>query len=431
VGQAGQEAIDAHRETRHRYEADVTYLTTELTGKQNSVARAAGHARLAYVLGFVIAVGPVSVDMYLPAFAQISQRFGSAVPQLTLASYFAGLSIGQLIQGLLADRFGRRASLAAGLGLYTLASLACAAAQTGFEFCTFRALAAFGAAASIVVPRAMVRDIADGKEAASLMSDVLLIMSVAPVVAPVLGGLLLHIAGWRVIFFAAALYGIVCLYLLGRYIPETLAPDRRSSLAFGKAAHSYGMALRDPRFLVYAAIGAFGMAALFAYLAGAPTVFMTQYRVSPSAFATLLAALGVLMIGFFRVNRWLVRRRGVSFALSVGIAGWLLSGLALSALAWTGTSAAWAIFAALVIFVFGYSFIPSNSQVGALSRHSEHAGTATSLMSTLQYGAGALASALTGALADGSARPMAAIILACACGAAVAAYLRTPVEAQA
>jgi DHA1 family bicyclomycin/chloramphenicol resistance-like MFS transporter len=396
-------------------------LATELTDKQNPAARAAGHARLAYVLGFVIAVGPVSVDMYLPAFAQISQRFGSAVPQLTLASYFAGLSIGQLIQGLLADRFGRRASLAAGLGLYTLASLACAAAQTGVEFCTFRALAAFGAAASIVVPRAMVRDIADGKEAAALMSDVLLIMSVAPVVAPVLGGLLLHIAGWRVIFLVAALYGVVCLYLLGRYIPETLAADRRSSLALVKAAHSYGMALRDPRFLVYAAIGALGMAALFAYLAAAPTVFMTQYRFSPSAFATLLAALGVLMIGFFRINRWLVRRRGVSFALSVGIAAWLLSGLTLSALAWSGTSAAWALFAALVIFVFGYSFIPSNSQVGALSRHAEHAATATSLMSTLQYGAGALASALTGAFADGTARPMTAIILGCAICAALAA----------
>jgi DHA1 family bicyclomycin/chloramphenicol resistance-like MFS transporter len=128
------------------------------------------------------------------------------------------------------------------------------------------------------------------------------------------------------------------------------------------------------------------------------------------------------MIGFFRVNRWLVRRRGVSFALSVGIAGWLLSGLVLSVLAWIETSAVWAIFAALVIFVFGYSFIPSNSQVGALSRHAEHAGAATSLMSTLQYGAGALASALTGALADGTARPMAAIILCCAICAALAGF---------
>lgn len=406
-------------------------MTTELTGKQNPIARAQGHVRLAYVLGCIIAVGPVSVDMYLPAFDQIGQRFGAAVPQLTLASYFAGLSVGQLIQGLLADRFGRRASLAAGLGLYTLASLACAAAQTSFAFCAFRALAAFGAAASIVVPRAMVRDVADGKEAGGLMSDVLLLMSVAPVVAPVLGSLLLHVAGWRVIFIAAALYGIVCLYLLERYLPETLEPARRTGLGVFKVIHSYGKALREPHFVVYSAIGAFGMAALFAYLAGAPAVFMTQDGISPSAFAVLLAVLGVLMIGFFRVNGWLVRRRGISFALSVGIGGWLLSGLALCALVWTRTSTAWAVFAALVIFVFGYSFIPSNAQVGALSRHAEHAATATSLMSTLQYGAGALASALTGTLANGTARPMAELILACALGAALAASLRIPARTRA
>jgi len=405
-------------------------MEIELTRKQSPVAGTAAHARLAGLLGFIIAVGPVSVDMYLPAFGQIGARFGSGVPQLTLASYFAGFAVGQLIQGLLADRFGRRAALAAGLGLFSLASLACAAAQTGFEFCAFRALAAFGAAASVVVPRAMVRDIADGPEAGSLMSDVLLVMSVAPVVAPVLGSLLLRIAGWRVIFIVAALYGVLCLFFVARYLPETLGAEHRSGLGLREAAESYGRALREPRFLVHSAIGALGMAALFAYLAGAPTVFMTQHGVSPSVFATLLAVLGVLMIGFFRANGWLVRRRGVSFALGIGIVGWLLGGLALSALAWTKASSAVAIFTALVVFVFGYSFIPSNAQVGALSRHAERAATATSLMSTLQYGAGALAGALIGAFADGTMRPMAAIILACACAAALVACIRLPADAH-
>jgi MFS transporter, DHA1 family, multidrug resistance protein len=378
-----------------------------------------GHARLVYVLGFLIAVGPVSVDMYLPAFGQIAARFGSTVPQLTLASYFAGFSLGQLIQGLLADRFGRRASLAAGLAVYTLASLACGASQTGFEFCASRALAAFGAAASIVVPRAVVRDIADGAVAAGLMSDVLLVMSVAPVLAPVFGGLLLRVADWRVIFLAAAAYGIAGLYIL-RLLPETLPPDRRSAPGLLQAMAPYGSLLRERGFLLHTTVGALGMAALFAYLAGAPTVFMTQLGLGPSTFAALLAMLGILMIGFFRVNGWLVRRKGVSAGLSVGIAVWLLSGVALCALAWTKTSSAAALFAALAVFLFGYSFIPSNAQVGALSRHAAHAGTATSLMSTLQYGAGALAGALIGAFADGTARPMATIILACASGAVLA-----------
>lgn len=402
----------------------------ELASRQSPAVRQPQQLRLACLLGFIIAVGPVSVDMYLPAFAQIGQRFGSAVPQLTLASYFAGFALGQLLQGLLADRFGRRAALAAGLGLYTLASLACAGAQTGLEFCAFRALAAFGAAASVVVPRAMVRDIADGREAGTLMSDVLLVMSVAPVVAPVLGSLLLRIAGWRVIFVVAALYGVACLYLLARHVPETLAADRRS-LGLREAARSYGKVLREPRFLLDATIGALGMAALFAYLAGAPTVFMTQHGVSPSTFAMLLAALGILMIGFFRFNSWLVRHRGVSFALTVGIVGWVLGGLILCALAWTRAASVAALFAALLVFVFGYSFIPSNAQVGALSAHAERAATATSLMSTLQYGAGALAGALIGALADGTARPMAAIILGCGIGAVLALCGRMPLHAQA
>jgi MFS transporter, DHA1 family, multidrug resistance protein len=393
-------------------------------GMNRSADNPSPPAHLAYLLGFIIAVGPVSVDMYLPAFAQIAQRFGEAIPQLTLASYFAGLSIGQLIQGLLSDRFGRRAALAAGLALYTVASLGCAAAQTGWEFCLFRALAAFGAAASIVVPRAVVRDVADGTHAAGLMSDVLQVMSVAPVIAPVLGSLLLRFAEWRLIFVVAAVYGVVSLYLLARYLPETLERERRRRLDVHTTLDSYRTVLREPGFIVHALIGAFGMAALFAYLGGAPTVFMGEDRISPSAFGLLLAILSLMMIGFFRVNGWLVRRRGVSFALNAGISFWLLAGAALCALAWMGVSSASAIFLALAVFSLGYSFIPSNAQVGALSRHAERAATATSLMSTLQYGAGALAGALIGVFADRTARPMAVIILVCALGAAGAARLR-------
>lgn len=379
---------------------------------------------LAYLLGFIIAVGPVSVDMYLPAFAQIGQRFGESVPQLTLASYFAGLSVGQLAQGLLSDRFGRRRVLAAGLGLYVVASLGCAAAHTASELCAFRALAAFGAAASIVVPRAIVRDLADGSRAAGLMSDVLLVMSVAPVIAPVAGSLVLRFADWRAIFIVAAFYGVTSLFLLARYVPETFEQNRRQKLSLRMVARSYQTVLRDPAFVVHTLIGAFAMAALFAYLAGAPTVFMSEDGVTPSAFGVLLAALGLMMVGFFKINSWLVRRRGAPLALDVGIGFWSLAGVALCGLAWTSASSVLAVFLALVVFSLGYSFIPSNAQVGALSRHAERAATATSLMSTLQYAAGAVAGALIGALADGTARPMAGVILACALGAAVAARLR-------
>jgi DHA1 family bicyclomycin/chloramphenicol resistance-like MFS transporter len=378
----------------------------------------------AYLLGFIIAVGPVSVDMYLPAFAQIAQHFGVAVPQLTLASYFAGFAVGQLAQGLLSDRFGRRGPLGGGLLLYTLASLGCAAAPDAAVFCVFRALAAFGAAASIVIPRAMVRDLADGTRAASLMSDVLLVMSVAPVLAPVLGSVILMFTSWRMIFVLAALYGVAGLFLLVRYLPETLEIGRRKRLGVASAMGLYLEVLGERSFLVHACIGAFGMAALFAYLAGAPGVLMGLDGLSTTAFGLVLAALGVAMIGFFRINGWLVRRMGAPFALQVGIGIWLLAGALLCGLAWTDQTGALEVFIALLVFSLGYSFIPSNSQVGALSHHAAHAATATSLMSTFQYGAGALAGALIGAYSDGTARPMATIILGCALGAAGAAKLR-------
>jgi DHA1 family bicyclomycin/chloramphenicol resistance-like MFS transporter len=379
---------------------------------------------LAYLLGFIIAVGPVSVDMYLPAFAQIAQRFGPAVPQLTLASYFAGFAVGQMAQGLLSDRFGRRGPLAAGLVLYCLASVGCALAPSAGSFCVFRGLAAFGAAASVVAPRAMVRDLADGTQAAGLMSDVMVVMSTAPVVAPVLGSLVLVFTNWRVIFVLAALYGVAGLYLVVCHLPETLEPGRRTRLGLVPALQLFRQVLREPGFLVHACIGSLGMAALFTYLAGAPLVFMGQGRVTSSTFGLVLAALGAAMIGFFRINGWLVRRRGAPFALDVGIGVWLLAGAMLCALAWTRHADPPAAFAALLVFSLGYSFIPSNAQVGALSHHAAHAATATSLMSTLQYCAGALAGALIGVLADGSARPMAGIIFVCALGAAALARWR-------
>ena len=378
----------------------------------------------AYLLGFIIAVGPVSVDMYLPAFAQIAERFGAGVPQLTLASYFAGFAVGQLAQGLLSDRFGRRGPLGAGLLLYSLASLGCAAAPDAAVFCVFRALAAFGAAASIVIPRAIVRDLADGTQAAGLMSDVLLVMSVAPVLAPVLGSLILMFTSWRMIFVVAALYGIAGLLLLVRYLPETLEIGRRKKLGLRSAMSLYLEVLREPSFLVHACIGAFGMAALFAYLAGAPGVFMEQDGLSSTAFGSILAALGVAMIGFFRINSGLVRRRGAPFALNVGIGVWLLAGTVLCGLSWARQTGPLEVFTVLLVFSLGYSSIPSNSQVGALTHHAAHAATATSLMSTLQYCAGALAGALIGVFSNGTARPMATIILVCALGAAAAATLR-------
>jgi MFS transporter, DHA1 family, multidrug resistance protein len=377
-----------------------------------------------FVLGFIIAIGPVSVDMYLPAFSLIAKEFGAAAPQLTLAAYFFGFAAGQMAQGLLADRFGRRLPLTAGLALYTVSSLLCAGATSVPAFCLFRFFAAFGAAAAIVVPRAMVRDIADGSQAAVLMSGVMQVMSVAPVIAPAAGSLVLLSAGWRGIFIVAAAYGIAGLVLLRLYLPETLPPERRLAIGVLPTLRLFRSTLRERGFLGNALIGTFGMGALFAYLAGAPTAFMALYGLAQWQFGLVLALLGVATIGFFRLNRFLVVRHGTHQVITLGIIIWLAASLCLVLLALRPSSGAVLFFLALLIFGLGYSFIPSNAQIGALSHHMGHAATATALMSTLQYCAGGLAGALVGRLADGTARPMACIMLVCALGAAAAAWMR-------
>jgi DHA1 family bicyclomycin/chloramphenicol resistance-like MFS transporter len=390
------------------------------------LSRPAERTHLPLLLGFIIAVGPVSVDMYLPAFGDIARQFGTAVPQLTLAAYFAGFAVGQMAQGILADRFGRRLPLAAGLVLYTIASVGCAAAQSAGMLCLFRALAAFGAAASIVVPRAMVRDLADGAQAAELMSGVMQVMSAAPVIAPLAGSLVLLAASWRWIFVLAALYGVAGILLLFRYLPETLPPSRRTAARPLALLRLYGTILREGGFLSNALVGTYGMAALFAYLAGAPAVFTGAYSWRQWQFGFLLALLGAATILFFRLNGWLVRRLGASRVISVGIMVWFAAALILVGLASAPPATAIPFALALLVFGLGYSFMPSNAQVGALSRHQDHAATATALMSTLQYVAGAIAGWLAGLLADGTARPMAFIMLICALGAATAACLRPP-----
>ncbi|HTR10547.1 MAG TPA: multidrug effflux MFS transporter [Paraburkholderia sp.] len=379
---------------------------------------------LKYLLGFIIAIGPVSVDMYLPAAAVIERELGKSSPQLALAAYFAGFAAGQLTQGLVSDRLGRRAPLAFGLSLYIVASICCALAQSSVSLCVFRAIAAFGAAASVVVPRAMVRDVCDGREAAELMSDIMQVMSVAPVVAPLLGSSVLLVAGWRAIFLVAALYGVVSLILMIWFMQETLPRAKRLSIGFTPTLRLFGEILRERRFLSNALIGTFGMGALFAFLAGSPIVFLNQYAYTPLAYGLTLATFGVATIGFFRLNSALVSRLGAPRMIEAGVLVWLVaSGYLAISMRSAPASSAW-VLGVLMVFLLSYTCIPSNTQVEALSNHSSHAASATALMSTMQYSGGAIAGALVGELADGTGKSMAWVLFGCALGAVAAMCFR-------
>ena len=379
---------------------------------------------LPLLLGFLIAIGPVSVDMYLPAFPTIARQFhDTAAPQLTLAAYFVGLGIGQLFQGPFSDRIGRRLPILAGLAIYTLASLGCALAWNTASLSAFRFLAACGGSAAIVIPRAMVRDVADGPAAALLFSRLTLVMGVAPIIAPILGSAVVLFASWRLIFVIVALYGVVAIALVARHLPDTLPLERRSLIDFRSVLLRYGEIALDRSFLSHAMVGTFAVSAMFTYIGGSPSIFIGHYRWSPTGYAALFATNAAAYIGFSQINPRLVMRFGIRPIITVAVCTLLLSAIALMGFALSPLGA-FAIMAGLFACEFGFGLILPNTMVGALSRHQAHAGSASALMGTIQYAGGAIAGTLVGVYADGSARPMALIMLVCATLAAVAAALR-------
>lgn len=384
----------------------------------------AASSRLPLLLGFLIAIGPVSIDMYLPAFPTIArQMHDPAAPGLTLAAYFAGLAVGQMTQGPFSDRAGRRLPIMLGLSLYTFASIGCALAWSTASLSVFRMIAAFGGSASVVIPRAMVRDLADGPAAALLFSRLMLVMGVAPIVAPIIGSGVIAAGSWRWIFVLAAIYGVTAIALVWFRLPDTLPISRRSVLGFRSILIRYGQIAVERSFHANALAGTFTMSVLFAYLAGTPGVFIGEFHWSPLAYSLLFAANAAVYIGFNQWNPHLAARIGLDRVISAAAAA-LVAGTALLAAGAAAGSGPVVIALALLVCQGSYGLTLPSTMIGALSRHQAHAGSASALMGTWQYVGGAVTGTLVGALADGTARPMAYAMFGCALLAAGCAALR-------
>lgn len=227
---------------------------------------------LPLILGLLAAFAPLAIDMYLPALPEMAMALGSdsGGAQLTIASYFVGMGLGQLIYGPLTDRFGRRPPLFVGVGLFLLASLACALAQTLPQMVALRFVQALGGCAGMVVARAVVRDVAHLRDPVRLMGRLMLIMGVAPILAPFMGGLLSAWQGWRAIFIFLALFAAAALLLVALLLPETHAPERRLRQRPRAILAAYAALLADGRFLRPALAAGCAIAGMFAYIAGSP-----------------------------------------------------------------------------------------------------------------------------------------------------------------
>ncbi len=374
---------------------------------------------LMLALGSLTAFGPLSIDMYLPSLPTLQRELATSASavQLTLAAFMAGLCLGQLAYGPLSDRFGRRLPLAVGIVLYILASAACAFAPSVQWLIALRFLQALGGAAGPVIARAVVRDLYSGREVARVLSLLMLVMGAAPILAPMLGGWVLELAGWRAIFGVLALLGVACLVFATRALPRT------EGLGQPPPPGMLGMNVRallgDRRFLAYTLVGGFAQAAMFAYISGSPFVLMGLHHVSPGAFAWIFGLNAAGLIAASQVNRRLLARytpARIALAATLFCTG---VGAVLVALALTGAGRVATVVPALFLFLTGTGFVSPNVAALAMEEHGKRAGIASALLGSAQFAVAAGASSLVGLLNDGSMLPMAALMAACAGTASV------------
>jgi len=371
--------------------------------------------RLALLLGALSAFGSLSIDMYLPSFRAISLDLEAthAQVQLTLAVFFGGLGLGQALYGPVSDRYGRTRPLCFGLSLYVLASAACALAGSIEGLVAWRFVQSIGGCAGIVIARAVVRDRFDERESARVFSLLLLVMGLPPVLAPLAGGQILVLFGWRAVFWTLAAYGLACLAAVLFVLRESLPHERRARGGLGEALGVYARLLRDRGFMRYNLSNALAISGMFAYIFGSPFVFMQIYGVRPERYGWLFGGNALGLITASQLNGVLLRRFAGSGILSRALVVTAAAGVCLLAAAWSGTGGLAGILLPLFVYVSSLGFVLPNAIAAALASQGRNAGSASALLGAVQFGAGAVVGTLLGALGDGAAVPMAGLIAAC------------------
>ncbi|MFZ5937846.1 Bcr/CflA family drug resistance efflux transporter [Pseudomonas putida] len=370
--------------------------------------------RMVLILGALSAFGPLAIDFYLPAFPAMAQAFATDEKhvQATLAAYFLGLSIGQLAYGPVADRFGRRKPLLFGVALFTLASLACAYAPNLDTLIVARFVQALGGCAGMVLSRAIVSDKCDPVASAKVFSQLMLVMGLAPILAPMLGGVLVNVAGWQSIFLALSLFSAASLLAVSLGLPESL-PANMPRQPLSGALRQYLRLLADRVFIGHALTGGIAIAGMFAYIAGSPFVFIKLYGVPAEHYGWLFGTNAAGFILVAQVNARLLSKRGPAFLLVRAVWLYLAAGLVLLGVAVLRPTQLWPLLVPLFVCIASLGCIIPNASACAMSGQGARAGSASALMGCVQFSVAAGAASLVGVLHDGSAVPMALVISLC------------------
>jgi len=370
-------------------------------------------ARLTLILGSLTAFTPLAVDMYLPALPGLAREF--AAPdgriELTLAAFFLGLALGQFFTGPLSDRFGRLKPLFISSLIFVLASAACAFASNAEMLIALRFIQALGCCGGLVIGRAMVRDLYPPQEMARVFSLLMLVLGVAPILAPLLGGYMLIWFGWPSIFGFLSAVGVIVLAAAVMLLPESHHGPYRPLSLLG-TLKDYAGFFRDRRFMGYTLASALPSGGMFAYIAGSPYVFIELHGLAPEQYAWVFGSGAFGLIGLSQVNSVLLRRFTAAEVLSFAGGFAALAGIVLFVFAWMGLGLVFLI-PALIICIAPMGMVMPNAGATAMAAvAAPRAGTAAALMGIIQFGCGGIAAALVGALHDGTAMPMAGLIAA-------------------
>ncbi|MGY1592837.1 multidrug effflux MFS transporter [Geodermatophilus sp. SYSU D00708] len=364
-----------------------------------------GRGLLALVLGAFVAVGPLTIDMYLPALPTITAdlRTTSATIQLTLTGTLVGLALGQLVLGPVSDALGRKRPLLAGTALYVVASLLVLVAPNIAVLGVLRVLQGVGSAAGAVIAMAVVRDLYTGRPAATMLSRLFLVLGAAPVLAPTIGGEVLRFTSWRGIFVLLAVYGLLLLAVGALALRETLPVERRSSAGLAGTLRTYRGLLRDRTYVGLVLVAGLTMAGLFSYVSGSSFVFQRQFGLDEQQFGLLFGAGAFWLIAATQLNPLVLRRWSSAQVLVAGILTGAVAGAVLLVLALTDTGGLTGVVVPLWAVLFAGGLALPNAPALALTRHGESAGAAAALLGAVQFGVGASVAPLVGVLGNDAA----------------------------
>ena len=378
----------------------------------NSSVKNLNKKSLLIVLGILIAIGPLTIDVYLPAFLQMSQSFDVVASkiQLTLTFYFFGIVLGQIFYGPIIDRFGKKPPLIFGLILFIITSLGCSFAQNIEQIIALRFLQAIGGCASIVVSRAIVRDIYSLQDSAKAFSNLILVMGLAPIIAPFIGNLILQNFDWKMIFIFLALYGVLCLILSIFLVPETSGfnNDEKIRHAFKK----YFGILHDDNFLINALCGSTMMACLMSYMTASPFLYLEFFHTSTTFYSTVFSINAIGFIALSQINGYLLRKNKVENILNKLIYIPFIAGCCLILSVFIEQNLFLITFLIFILISICGAINPNTSAL-SLANQGKHTGSASALFGTIQFITATIFSLLINFFHDGTAKPICLIIGSC------------------